>query len=206
MNVEQICASHGNSPGHLLDIALDVQKAKGYISEEDIETIAQCCGTHRVEVEGLVSFYAFLSLKPKGRVVIRLCKDIIDEMQGQKRVAEAFKKALGIDFGETTPDGKFSLEWTSCIGMSDQAPAALINETVVTHLSTDWVYEIVDILNKTEDPEQIPFRFGDGTNAHPLVCSMVRNNIRRKGPVVFDFVVEGDAIHKALSMSPIEVI
>ncbi len=206
LNVEQICASHGNSRIHLLDIALEVQNARGYVSDEDMETIARSCGTHFVEVEGLVSFYAFLSREPTGRIAIRLCNDLIDEFHGQKKVAAAFRRALGIEFGETTPDGNFSLDWTSCIGMSDQAPAALINKTVVTHLSSDWVEEIVDILQRTMDPKQIPFRLGDGANAHPLVRSMVRNNIRRKGPVIFDFVVEGEAIHKALSMTPVEVI
>jgi len=206
LNIEDICASHGNNRHQLLDIVLEVQKAKGYVSEEDMVSIARCCGTQRVEVEGLISFYAFLSTKPKGSVIIRLCSDIIDEMQGQEKVAAAFKNSLGIEFGETTPDGKITLEWASCIGMSDQAPAALINDTVVTNLSSDMVDEIVDILRTTEDPEKIPFRLGDGTNAHPLIRSMVRNNIRRKGPVIFDFVVQGEALHKSLSMSPVEVI
>ena len=75
--------------------------------------------------------------------MIRLCNDVIDEMMGAKEVAAGLEEELGIRFGETTPDGRFSLEWTSCIGMSDQAPAALVNDVVVTELHSDRARELV---------------------------------------------------------------
>ena len=90
----------------------------------------------RVEVESTVTFYAFLSKEQKGQIVIRLCDDIIDRLSDVDLVAEAFKDELGIDFGETTDDGLISLEHTPCIGMSDQAPAAMVNDVVVTYLSS----------------------------------------------------------------------
>lgn len=190
----------------MLDIVREVQAAFGFVSADAQQCIAKCIGSHRVEVEGVVSFYAFLSTEPKGPIVIRLCNDVIDLMQGAEKVAGAFKDALGIDFGETTPDGKISLEWTPCIGMCDQAPAALVNDVVVTYLSTDKAREIVETLKKTGDPKELVHRLGDGNNAHPLVRSMVHNSVRKRGEVIFGQMEDGAAIRKATSMSAVEVI
>jgi [NiFe] hydrogenase diaphorase moiety large subunit len=127
-------------------------------------------------------------------------------MRGADRVAKAFEQELGICFGETTPDGMFTLEWTPCIGMSDQAPAALVNEKVFTRLSTDAAREIVRTLKETGDIGKLKFPLGSGNNSHPLVHSMVNRNLRQRGPVIFDEMPPGAALHKALSMSPVEVI
>jgi [NiFe] hydrogenase diaphorase moiety large subunit len=205
-DIREICRTYGNDPTRLMDIARAVQGKQGCVSSQALDLIAQAVRVPRVEVESLVSFYTFLSVKPKGRVVIRLCNDIIDEMFGAEKVARALTEELGIRFGETTPDGNITLEYTSCIGMSDQAPAALINDVVVTYLSSDKAREIVRVLRETGDPRRLVRRLGDGNNAHPLVYSMVHNNVRREGPVVLAPLAPGTALRKALAMSPVEVI
>jgi len=183
-----------------------VQTQMGSVSDDAMDAIAAALDTHRVEVESVVSFYAFLSRQPKGKVVIRLCDDIVDRMSGYDRVATAFSDALGIPMGATTPDGKVSLETTPCIGMCDQAPAALVNDVVFTNLSRDDAFEIVEELQHDASPEQIVRRLGDGNNANGLVHSMVFNNVRKAGPVIFADLPEGEALGKALAMSPAEVI
>ena len=127
-------------------------------------------------------------------------------MFGGDDVAKAFSEELGIGFGETTPDGKITLEYTPCIGMSDQAPAALVNEVVVTSLSSDKARSIVRTLKETGDPKSLVKRHGDGNNAHDLVKSMVYNGIRRKDEVIFGDYTPGNGLKKALAMSPAEVI
>jgi [NiFe] hydrogenase diaphorase moiety large subunit len=189
-----------------MDIARDVQDRFGCVAPAAMDLISRITGAPRVEVESLVSFYSFLSRSPKGQVVIRLCDDIIDRMHGYHRVARAFSEELGIGLGETTADGKISLERTACIGLSDQAPAALVNEVPVTELSTDRAREIVAGLREHMDPRRLVTRSGDGQNAHPLVRAMVRNNLRQVGPLVFSEQVRGKAISNALAMSPAEVI
>jgi [NiFe] hydrogenase diaphorase moiety large subunit len=206
MAVRQICASFGNDRSRLMDIAQVVQSRFGCISDDAVNLIAEALGIPRVEVQSTVSFYSFFSAQPKGRVVIRLCNDIVDEMFGMLPVAQAFERELGIRMGETTPDGAISLEWTACIGMSDQAPAGIINDVVVTYLSSDKAREIVAELRRSGDPRRLVHRLGDGHNAHPLVRSMVHNNIRRKGPVILADLPPGAALRKALAMSPVEVI
>ena len=127
-------------------------------------------------------------------------------MHGMDRVAEVFQHELGIKMGGMTADGKIGLEWTSDIGMADQAPAALINDVVVTHLSTDKACQIVADLKKHMDPRRLAVELGDGNNAHDLVQSMVENNIRTGGPVVLASMTPGEALSKALGMTPAEVI
>ncbi|NLH48044.1 MAG: NADH:ubiquinone oxidoreductase [Myxococcales bacterium] len=204
--INKICGGVGKDQSRLMDIVEAVQAKNGYISSEAIDLIAKELGIPRVEVASLVSFYAFFSDTPKGKIVIRLCNDIIDKYQGVDQVAEAFKQELGIDFGETTKDGKISLEWAPCIGMSDQAPAALVNDVVVTYLSSDKAREIVRTLKETGDPKRLVKRLGDGFNAHELVRSMVHNNLRRKGQVLFADFPSGEGLRKALAMSSVEVI
>ena len=204
--IQEICGKYGNDRTRMMDIVRDVQERAGYVSDEAMDAIAEAVETHRVEVESQVSFYAFLSRKPKGKVVIRLCDDIVDRISGFDRVATAFSDALGIGVGETTPDGKITLEETPCIGMCDQAPAALVNDVVFTNLSRDDAFEIVEQLQHDTAPEQIVRRLGDGNNAHELVRSMVFNNVRRTGPVIFAEMNDGEAVAKALAMSPAEVI
>ena len=204
--IGQICQASGNDRARMMDIVREVQAQFGCVSSEAMDLIAKQVSAHRVEVESVVSFYGFLSEQAKGQVVIRLCNDIIDEMHGAARVEQAFREELGINVGETTPDGKITLEHTACIGMCDQAPAAMINDVVVTDLHRSTAREIVRDLREHMEPRRLVRKLGDGNNAHELVQSMVVNNLRQEGSVIFSAVSRGEALKKALAMTPAEVI
>ncbi len=204
--VERVCAESNRDRARLMDIVRSVHAEVGFMDDDSIDLVAQLVGAPRVEVESLVTFYSFFSKHKRGKMIIRLCNDVIDRMNGADHVAEAFKKELGIDFGETTSDGMITLEQTPCIGMSDQAPAALVNDEVFTYLSSDRVHEMVSTLRTTENPRKLVHRLGDGNNAHDLVHSMVHNNVRRRDQVVFGDYTPNAGLRKALSMSPVEVI
>ena len=203
--VKQICKDCGNDRARMMDIVRAVQAECGCVDGPALEAIAEATGARRVDVESCVSFYAFLSTQSKGKVVIRLWNDIIDEMKGASHVADALKDELGIDFGETSADG-ITLEHAPCIGMSDQAPAMLVNDEVFTYMGGDRARDLVAKLRKDPDPSKLVGRLGDGNNANPLVNSMVHNNIRKAGPVVLADIKPGAALHKALAMSPAEVL
>jgi [NiFe] hydrogenase diaphorase moiety large subunit len=204
--IKEVCKSCGNDRARMMDIVRAVQQQFGQVSDEAMNHIAKYVNCRRVEVESVVSFYAFLSKKPKGRVVIRLCNDVVDKMNGSAVVAEAFEKELGIKFGQTTPDGKITLEYAPCIGMCDQAPAALLNDEIITYLSTDKVKEVVADIKKHYDPSKLKHRLGDGHNADDIVHSCVHNNVRNKGRVIFAEFKPEAGLKNALSMSPVEVI
>ena len=200
------CERFGRDPARMMDIVRAVQAELNHVPDGAIDRIAGLVGRPRVEVASVVSFYSFYGKEPRGRVVIRLSDDILDRMAGYDDVLSAFEDELGIRLGETTADGAFTLERTACIGMCDQAPAALVNDVPVTKLSSDSARRIVAELREHGDPRRLVHRVGDGNNGHPLVHSMVENNMRRRGPIVLSKVNRGEAIRKALSMSPMEVI
>lgn len=190
----------------LLDVVQGVQARLAHVPAEAIDEIAEQMGLPRVEVQTVVEFYSFLSGDRQGKVVIRLCDDILDRFVGYEEVKKAFENELGIKMGETTSDGAITLEKTACIGMCDQAPAALINGVVMNWLSSDDARRVVRELRSHGDPKRLVHRVGSGNNAHKLVQSMVENNIRLEGDVLFSPINRGEAIRKALAVSPMEVI
>ncbi|MHC4562096.1 MAG: NAD(P)H-dependent oxidoreductase subunit E [Planctomycetota bacterium] len=203
--VKDICKQCGNDPTRMMDIVRGVQAALGSVDGSAMETIAKATNVRRVDVQSTVSFYAFLSSKPNGKIVIRLCDDIIDDMNGGKHVGDVLKEELGIDFGETTKDG-ITLTRTPCIGMSDQGPAMMVNDQMITYLGGDHAREIIGKLRQHMDPAKLAGRFGDGNNANDLVRSMVHNNIRKGGEVIFAPFEAGAGLKKAVVMTPVEVI
>ncbi len=205
-SVKAICAAFNNDRARMMDIVRAVQGEFGCVSGDAMSLIARTVNTHRVEVESVVSFYSYLSDRKKGHVVIRLCNDIIDRMHGAARIRRVFEDELGIKVGQTTEDGKITLEEAPCIGLCDQAPAALVNDVPVTRLSSDRARDIVAQLREHGDPYKLVTEFGDGNNAHDLVNSMVRNNLRTEVPLIFSPINPGAAIGKAVGMSPKEVI
>jgi len=189
-----------------MNIVEAIQEKVGCVSSEAMNLIAKELNCHRVEVESVVSFYAFLSKEPKGKVTVRLCNDVVDKMKGADEIAKAFEKELGIEIGQTTSDGKITLEYTPCIGMCDQAPAALLNQVVAPNLTVEKVKNIVAGLKKDADPLNLSLGTGDGNNADTLVKSAVNNNIVKKGDVILADNEPGAGLKKAISLKPEEVI
>lgn len=193
--VQEAVEKFGKDKTRLMDIARAVHAKTGYLSEDIIGAIAEVLGCHRVEVRDMVSFFAFFSREPKGKTTIRLCDAVVERMKGADAIAEAFEKAAGVKFGETSEDGSISLEYTPCIGMSDQAPSALVNGKVLTNLRPEDVPAIVEAV-----------RSGKLHEGSEMSVNEVEMNIRKKGPVIFAPMERGAALRKALSMSPKEVI
>jgi [NiFe] hydrogenase diaphorase moiety large subunit len=127
----------------LLPVLQEVQRLHGHVSPFAMQVIADVLDIHPVEVYSVVSFYSFLYHEPQGRFVIRLCRTISCDMAGRDAVARQLENDLGIVFGETTPDSRFTLEWASCLGMCDQGPAMLVNERVHTEVTPEKVHEIL---------------------------------------------------------------
>lgn len=132
----------------LLPLLQKIEDKKGCISDFNMQEAADKLGIHPVEVYSVVTFYSFLNVKKKGRNIIRVSNCISSVMAGSKKIISAFEKELKIKVGETTKDNKFTLEKTSCIGMCDQAPAALINGKLLGKLTPKKVKQIVKQLKK----------------------------------------------------------
>ncbi|OGV62524.1 MAG: NADH:ubiquinone oxidoreductase [Lentisphaerae bacterium RIFOXYC12_FULL_60_16] len=206
VRVRAICQAHENNRTRLMDIVNAVQNEFGYVPGCALDAIAKECGTQRVAVQSLVSFYAFHSELPKGRHVIRLCNDIVDQFQDVQAVADAMVDEAGVPFGQTTPDNLLHLEWTPCIGMSDQAPAAIVDDVIFPRLTPAKAKALVKALKAGKSCAELAGRTGDGNNSHRLVKSAVHNNLRLRGDVIFADYHPGSGLAKALAMSPAEVV
>ncbi|MEA1997236.1 MAG: NAD(P)H-dependent oxidoreductase subunit E, partial [Gemmatimonadota bacterium] len=206
--IRAIARTEGNSSTRLINVVRKIQHSYGQVSDLMIDLIAESLDIERIEVEGVVSFYHFLTMDKVGRYPIYLNNGLVSEMMGFDKVACAFEEAAGIKFGETTPDGLISLDETSCIGMSDQEPAALVGNLPFTSLTAGKARWIVEGLKSGKTPQELVDEagYGDGGNAHRLVRSMVRNNLRKRGRILFADIERGAAIRKAVSMKPEEVI
>ena len=134
----------GHNRNALIPLLQSIQHKYHHVSEYAMQVVADELNIHPVEVYSVVSFYSFLDSKPKGRFVIRLCNSVTCEIAGKDKLARQLESELGISFGETTKDGLFSLEWTSCIGMCDQGPALLVNHEVHTRVKPDQVIDIIE--------------------------------------------------------------
>jgi len=143
-----LAETHGRDRAALLPILQDFQARFSFIDEHAMQVIADILGLHPVEVYSVVSFYSLLDLKPKGAFVIRLCRSISCEMCNNHRIARQLENDLGIKFGETTPDGMFSLEWTNCLGMCDQGPALMINDKAYPSVKPEEVHAIINECRK----------------------------------------------------------
>ena len=127
----------------LLNRIKDEQEKSGYISEGAMVTMAESMGVSVGEVYGVTTFYSFLSTKPLGRHVIRICKSVPCFFQNGGMLSASIERELGIGPGETTSDGRFTFELTNCIGACDQAPAMLVDETVYGDLTPLKIKEIL---------------------------------------------------------------
>lgn len=143
-DIERRVNDFGNNRSALIPVLQEVQLKHGHVSEYVMQILADTLHIHPVEVYGVASFYSFIGHRKKGRFIIRLCRTISCEMEGKERVARQLENDLGIRFGETTPDGKFTLEWANCLGMCDQGPALLVNERIYTRVTPQSVHDILE--------------------------------------------------------------
>jgi [NiFe] hydrogenase diaphorase moiety large subunit len=191
--IDQIARQYDNDPTRLMDVARAVHARLGHLSEISIGLIAKALGIHRAQVRDMVSFYAFFSRTPQGKNVIRVCTAVVERMKGADALIQAFEKELGIFLGETTDDGKVTLEKTSCVGLSDQSPSVLVNGVALTNLTPEDVPGIVGAIRSGDEIDSLP-------------QARVRKNLRQGGPIIFGPYDSGDALRKAIRKSPAEII
>jgi [NiFe] hydrogenase diaphorase moiety large subunit len=206
-DIQSILIAYKKDKTRLMDVLIDTQEAFGFISDDSVDIIATGLNISRADVEQTLSFYHFFSQKPLGKYNIYLNDSAVANMMGRIAVAKVFEEEVGCKFGEVTENGQIGLFNTSCIGMNDQEPAAIINGLVFTRLTKFRAREIIkDIKSGKKVEEMYVASYGDGANSHELIKSVVSNNIRKIGPILTPKYQPGDALKKVVSMSPEEVI
>jgi len=150
--VKEIIKKHGNKRENLLQILHDIQNQsyQNYISEENIKTLSEEMKIPVSDIKGTASFYTMYSFIPRGKYIIRICESPPCHILGAQTIFDAVEKKLGIKEGETTKDGLFTLEATSCLGICGVAPAMMINEEAYGNLDEKKINEILEQIQEKE--------------------------------------------------------
>ena len=142
--IEAICSRYANEKTPLMMILSDIQNEFGYIPLEVQKIVSEKTGISVAEIYGVVTFYSFFSLEPKGKYIIGCCLGTACYVKGAQQIIDKFSEILGIRAGETTADGLFTIDALRCIGACGIAPAVSINGKVYPKVSVDAVAGIVE--------------------------------------------------------------
>ena len=141
--LRDMIAEHKNSPGALMPVLQQAQDIYGYLPVEVQEIIAEELNVPMEQVYGVATFYSWFSLEPKGEHVIRVCLGTACYVKGSQNVLSELERRLGIEAGHTSPDGKFSLEATRCLGCCGLAPVMTIDDEVYGRLTPAMIPDIL---------------------------------------------------------------
>ena len=142
--VEDICEKHGNKPGELINILHECQGLHGYLPEPMQRIIARKLGIPAAQVYGVVTFYSFFTMTPKGRHPISVCLGTACYVRGSEKLLEEIKRVLGIDVGATTHDGMFYMDCLRCVGACGLAPVMMIGEKVYGRMEPQDIRKVLE--------------------------------------------------------------
>lgn len=142
--IHSICDSFGNQEGELINVLHKCQETFGYLPAEVQEVISEKMSIPAAKVYGVVTFYSFFTMIPKGKHPISICTGTACYVRGAETVLNEFKKQLEIEVGETSEDGLFSLSCLRCVGACGLAPVVLVGEKTYGRVAPDDVKEILE--------------------------------------------------------------
>lgn len=147
---KEICEKYTPEKDNLLYILHDIQDhhPQHYIPEEAVQVVAEYLNIPTNHIYGVLTFYTMYSTKPRGKNIIRLCESPPCYVKGSTNILRKLKMLLGVNTGETTKDGMFTLELCACLGVCGNAPVMMINEDVYGDLTEEKVEEIIDKIRR----------------------------------------------------------
>jgi len=149
--IKAICAAFDNDSGELINVLHKVQEHLGYLPAEVQELVTAELHCSVAKVYGVVTFYSFFTMTPKGEHPISVCTGTACHVRGADKVLDEIVKELGIQVGETTPDGKFSLSCLRCVGACGLAPVLMIGDRTYGRVAPEKVKEI--LAEYSDDPK-----------------------------------------------------
>lgn len=141
--IKEICDSFNKDPQELINILHSTQEHFGYLPAEVQEVISAETGVPVAKIYGVVTFYSFFTMTPKGRHPISICMGTACYVRGAEKVLDEFKKELGLQVGQTSKDGKYSLSSLRCVGACGLAPVVLIGDKTYGRVAPDDVRNIL---------------------------------------------------------------
>lgn len=147
-HLQAILAETSTARENLMPVLHRVNDEYGYISQDAMVEIASHFDISPTDVYGVVTFYSFFNIEKKGTFVIRLCQSISCDLTDKTQIVRALETACNTTFGNTSPDNKFTLEYTNCMGLCDQAPAMMVNKDIHASLTPEKITTIISQLKK----------------------------------------------------------
>lgn len=141
--IQELMAAYPAQPRFLLPILQDIQSRERCLSIDAMQAVAGYLNIPDSRVFAVATFYKSLSLTPKGETEIKICMGTACHLRGAGEILSAFEKKLGIENGETTQDGKFSIETVNCLGACALAPVAMVGENVAGGITSAKIDEII---------------------------------------------------------------
>jgi len=142
--LKELCRKFNNDKGELINVLHGAQSLFGYLPPEVQEVVADELNVSLAHVYGVVTFYSFFSMLPKGRHPISICMGTACYVRGAEKVLDEFKRILKVRVGETTAEGKFSLSCLRCVGACGLAPVVTIGERVYGRVTAEDVKKILN--------------------------------------------------------------
>ena len=142
--LQKVISNHQGEPGALMPVLQEAQEIFGYVPMEVQEIIADGLDTTLSEVYGVATFYSQFSLKPRGKYIVGVCMGTACYVKGAQEVLDKLGEELGVPVGETTADGRFTLEATRCVGACGLAPVMMVNDDVHGRLTADDIPGIIE--------------------------------------------------------------
>ena len=143
---DEIVSRYPEQKSAVLPVLYMAQKEFGHLSQEAIEYVAKLMDIPAVRLYGIVTFYTMFNMKPVGRHHLQVCRTLPCALLGSERITNYLKKKLGINLGETTSDGKFTLSEVECLASCDTAPVMQINDDYCENLSEEKVDKVIENL------------------------------------------------------------
>jgi NADH:ubiquinone oxidoreductase subunit E len=180
--LDEVLMEYRGRPGALIPVLQIAQGIYGYLPEGVLKAVALSLGKSYSEVAGVVGFYAFFSTQPRGKHVIRVCLGTACYVRGGKQVLEAMRKELGVEVGETTKDGLFSLEVARCFGACGLAPAVCVDDEVYKRVRPARIREILARYRQPQESQK-PIRPAKGVaeKGSAQTKSLRKPPVARKG-------------------------
>jgi NADH:ubiquinone oxidoreductase 24 kD subunit len=141
--IREICASFNNDPQELINVLHNCQEHFGYLPAEVQEVISNELVVPVAKIYGVVTFYSFFTMTPKGKHPVSICMGTACYVRGAEKVLDEFKKEFGLQVGQTTPDGKFSLSSLRCVGACGLAPVVMVGDKIYGRVAPDEVRNIL---------------------------------------------------------------
>ncbi len=156
MKIKEILDKNGRTPDRLISSLLEYQNTTlyNYLTEDDLKEFSEETGIPLSRISSVTSFYSLLSAESRGRYIIRVCDDVPCYVNDSVHVVNELEKKLGIKMGQTTEDGIFTLEFSSCLGCCDKAPVMQIGETLYGNLTSEKISSILDLYRRKNDEKQ----------------------------------------------------